>query len=80
MIKRNIRHIRARNDEWVQVHRDAAPAPAPSYDGSDWWFVLLLKVGGGILAFWLVCTIIKAMLPFLVLGALGWFFLKFHGK
>jgi hypothetical protein len=27
-MKRNIRHIRAGNDEWVKVHREPAP-PAP---------------------------------------------------
>jgi hypothetical protein len=76
-MKRNIRHIRAGNDEWVQVHRDP---PAPATGGDDWWVGLLLKVGGAILAFWVICAILKAMLPFLFLGALGWFFLKLSGK
>jgi len=75
-MKRNIIHIRADNDEWVRVHRDPPP-PAPD---TDWLWMLLFKVGGGILVFFIVCQIIKAMLPFLFLGALGWFVLKASGK
>ena len=79
-MKRNIRHIRAGNDEWVRVHRDATPAP--SFSGDDWWVGLLLKIGGAILAFWVTCAILKTMLPFLVLAALGWFALTrlFHRR
>ena len=77
-MRRNIRHIRARDDEWVQVHR--SPAPAPPSGGDDWWIGLLLKVGGGILACWLICELLKALLPFLVLGALGWFALQVFCK
>jgi hypothetical protein len=79
-MKRNIRHIHADNNEWVRVHRNRVPAPAPSSDKDDWWVGPLLKVGGAILAFWLICTLLKAMLPFLVLGALGMLGLKFFSK
>jgi hypothetical protein len=75
-MKKHIRHIRARSDEWVQVHRN----PPPPSSGDDWLWTLLLQVGGGILVLVIACQIIKAMMPFLVLGFLGWVALKFYGK
>lgn len=75
-MKRNIRHVHASNDEWVRVHRQ----PAPPSSGNDALWRLALKVGGGIALFFIVCQIIKAMLPFLVLGALGWVALKFFSR
>ncbi len=67
-MSKHIRHIRADNDEWVQVHRDTPP---PS-SGEDWLWLLLCKVGGGILGLVIVGQILKAVMPFIVLGALGW--------
>ena len=75
-MKRNIRHIRARNGEWIQVHRD----PPPSKSGEDWPVMLLLKVGGGMLLFFLACEMIKALMPFIGLGLLGWVGLQIFAK
>jgi len=75
-MKRNIRHIRAGNNEWVRVHRD----PPPSISDNDWLWELLFKVGGGILLLYIACQIISAMMPFLAVGAVGWFALKVFGK
>jgi hypothetical protein len=75
-MKKHIRHIRASNDEWVQVHRNSPP----SNSGDDWLWGPLWKVGGGILVLVIVCQIIKALMPFLVVGFLGWVALKFYGK
>ncbi len=77
-MKRRIRHLTARNDEWIAVHRPHSH-PGTGGDG-DRWLGLLLKVGGGVLAFWVACSVIKAIVPFLVLGAIGWFGLKFFSK
>ncbi|MGO9200724.1 MAG: hypothetical protein ACLQM8_09310 [Limisphaerales bacterium] len=77
-MKRRVRHLTARNDDWTAVHR---PPPGPRAGaGEGWWLGLLLKVGGGVLAFWVACSVIKAIVPFLVLGAIGWFGLKFFSK
>ena len=75
-MKKHIRHIRAGNDEWVQVHRD----PPPPSSGDDWLWGLLWKVGGGILGLFIVGQILKALMPFIVLGALGWVALYVFGK
>ena len=77
-MKRNIRHIRAGNNEWVHVHRNHSPAPSSS--GGDWWVDLLLKVGGGILALWVIGAILKFLMPYLVLGFVGWVASKFFFK
>jgi hypothetical protein len=66
-MRRKIRHIRARNGEWVRVHRNP-PAPASGQDAL-WWRVF--QFAGGIFLFVIVCQIIKALLPFLVLGIIG---------
>jgi hypothetical protein len=78
-VKRYIRHIRAGNDERVQVHRDPAPPTSDNDDARALWG-LLFKVGGSILLFVVVCQIIKALLLFLFSGALGWFALKVFCK
>jgi len=77
-MKKHIIHISPKPDEWVHVHRNHSPAPSSS--GGDWWVELLLKVGGGILALWLVCAILKVLMPYLILGFLGWVGLNFFGK
>jgi len=72
-MKRNIRHVHAANNEWLRVHRNRT-----SGNGALW--ELALKVAGGIGLCFIVCQIIKVMLPFLVLGALGWVALKFFSR
>jgi hypothetical protein len=67
-VKRKIRHIRAHNDEWVQVHRNCTPQR-----GSDfWWTGLALKVAVGIV----VMLIIKSLLPYILVGLIGYYGIK----
>jgi len=42
--------------------------------------MLLLKVGGGMLLFFLACEMIKALMPFIGLGLLGWVGLQIFAK
>ena len=75
-MKRHIRHIRAGNNEWVKVHRDPPP-PSP---GQDWFWMLLLKVGGGVVAMFIIGQILKVLMPYLVLLLLGWVALYVFAK
>ena len=38
------------------------------------------RLAGGILLLYIACQIISAMMPFLAVGAVGWFALKVFGK
>ena len=58
------RHIKAKHNEWIHVHR------APAAPASDWGWVI--KVAVWVIAF---CIFLK-LLPYLLLGAAGWFVLK----
>jgi hypothetical protein len=72
-MKRRVIHVHARNDEWVRVHRGG-------FGASCGWEGLLIKVGVSVVAFFVVCLIIKMLLPYLVLAAVGLgfcFFLRF---
>lgn len=71
---RKIRHIHAENNGWVRVHR-AQSTTHPASNRGDWLWAAGFKIGGAILAFVIICKIITALMPFLLLGALGWFFL-----
>jgi hypothetical protein len=71
---RRVTHIRAAPGEWVRVHR-TPPVSQPTSAFADRLRPLLLKVGGGILLFVIICKILTALLPFLVLGAIGWLFI-----
>lgn len=73
---RRVRHINAKPSEWVRVHR---PAPAPSSHGDAIWG-LIFKIGLSIAAFFIVCEIIKAMLPLILIGGAAWFWLKLNSK
>ena len=69
---RRVRHVHAQNNEWVCVHR-AHPTTHPT--SSDWLWPLVVKIGGAILTFVIISKILTALMPFLVLGAVGWLFL-----
>jgi hypothetical protein len=69
-----VKHIQARSNEWVCVHR-SNPTTVSTSSCDDWLWPLVFKIGGSILLFVIICKIIAALMPFLVLGALGWFFL-----
>jgi hypothetical protein len=56
------------------VHR-TPPVSRPTTASADWLWPLITKAGGAILLFVILCKILTALLPFLVLGAIGWFFL-----
>jgi hypothetical protein len=71
---RKIKHIHARNNEWVCVHR-THPASRPAASSTDWLWPLVAKIGGAIIIFVIICKIITALLPLLVLAAIGWLFL-----
>jgi len=71
---RRVKHIHARNNEWVCVHR-TQPATQSATDYGDWLWVLVAKIGGAIIAFVVICKILTALMPFLILGAIGWFFI-----
>ena len=40
-----------------------------------WLWPLLFKIGGSIFLFVIICKILTALMPFLILGAIGWFFI-----
>jgi hypothetical protein len=44
-------------------------------ESGDWLWPLVAKIGGAIIAFVLICKILTALMPFLILGAIGWFFI-----
>lgn len=73
---RRVRHINAKPGEWVRVHR---PAPASSSHGDAIWG-LIFKIGLGISAIFIVCEIIKSLLPFIMIGGAVWFWLKLNSK
>lgn len=58
------RHIKAKHNEWIHVHR------APAAPASDWGWVI--KVAVWVIAF---CIFLK-LLPYLLLVAAGLFVLK----
>jgi hypothetical protein len=59
------RHIQAKHNEWIHVHR------TPTGGRSDCsWRVYVI---GGLMP----AYIIMEFLPYLLVGAVGWFFLKF---
>jgi hypothetical protein len=62
------RHINARNDEWVHIHR----APPSGGGGFDWIWRIALPVAG----FFIAIEIIKAMAPYVILGLIGWGIMK----
>jgi hypothetical protein len=67
-MKQKIRHIHARNDEWVHVHRD----PPSGGGGFDW----IWKLGLGIAGFLIAIEIIKAIFPYILLSLIGWAAMK----
>ena len=71
---RRVNHIHASNNEWVCVHR-SQPVTQSVSNSDDWLWPLVAKIGGAIIAFAIICKILTALLPFLVLGAIGWFYL-----
>ena len=71
---RRVKHIHARNNEWVHVHRSQPLTQSVSNSG-DWLWPLVAKIGGAIILFVIICNIIMALLPFLILGAIGWLFI-----
>lgn len=74
---RRVKHIHARNNEWVHVHRSQPVTQSFSGSADSLWPVAI-KIGAAILAFVIISKILTAILPFLVLGAIGWFFLITH--
>jgi hypothetical protein len=67
-MKRRIRHIRARNDEWVHVHRGGGSVGG----ASDWGW----KIGLTVVGLVITVEIIKELSPYLILGLIGWVALK----
>ena len=73
---RKVKHVYARDDQWVRVHRQPSPAPR-SGGGSDWLFTAILWVAGIWFGLYLLAELVKMLMPFLMLGLLGFIFLKF---
>jgi hypothetical protein len=71
---RRVKHIHATNNEWVCVHRSQPVTQSVSNSG-DWLWRLVAKIGGALILFVIICKILTALLPFLILGAIGWFFI-----
>ncbi len=71
---RRVKHIHARNNEWVCIHRSHPVTQSVSHC-DDWLWSLVAKIGGAIIAFVVICKILTALMPFLILGAIGWFFI-----
>jgi hypothetical protein len=71
---RRVKHIHANRNEWVCVHR-TYPVTPPTSSSIDWLWPLVAKIGGAIILFVIVCKVLEALLPFLVLAAIGWFYL-----
>jgi len=71
---RQVKHIHARNNEWVHVHR-SHPVTQSVSNPCDWLWPLVAKIGSAVILFVIICKIITALLPFLILGAIGWFFI-----
>ena len=44
-------------------------------NSTDWLWPLVVKIGGAVVLFVMLCKILEALLPFLLLAAFGWFFL-----
>ena len=70
-MKRNVRHIHARDDEYIHVHRGGGS----SGGGSVWVWKIVLALVGLIIA----VQILQAIGPFLILGLMGYGALKCFG-
>lgn len=71
---RRVKHIHARNNEWVHVQR-SHPVTQSVSNSDDGLWPLVAKIGAAIVLFVIICKILTALLPFLILGAIGWCFI-----
>jgi hypothetical protein len=74
-MQKKIKHIHAKRNEWVQVHRDRHHSNGAA-SGGDPFLKIGLWVGGILGGLW----IIQKLLPILMIGFIGWIALHFSSR
>ena len=70
-----VRHVYPNSNEYVRVHRPASSSIIPAGMGG-WVAKAAAVVVGLMVAIW----VIQQILPWLLLGGVGWVMLQFFGK
>ena len=70
-MKQKIRHVHARNDEWVRVHRGNGRGTTGGCGsvGGDWGW---MKVAGGVVLAMVAIAVLSALMPYIVGGLMIW--------